>query len=347
MTLVMRVDELSVLPNDLMVLHHHHLNLRQKNSTEVIDQEIFTQWSIHLALFLNQSADEIEAILAQLYEAYQSKNIEYSLKIINRFLVFPGYPFLTRVNFVEHINYICHYLGLAIQKDIPKVPIFAFHKTASSFISVVFCRLFDVLPTVLSFDHFSGMPAWVNAFSKWGGVVHDHYYPSQPNLDLLYEAGIKKCVIHTRHPVDTLVSFAFHMVKINSNLDKEKVIDETARAALVRDYLDSEMETFLRYYGEWLRAWRREAISGRMEIIETTYEDMRSDQLSFFKKILAFYNINYQEQLLEKILQDLHIERNGYNYRKASNNEWQKILTSAQIKKIKKIVNEEFPAVNF
>lgn len=320
------------------------MNNKQQNCFEIVDANLFKQWSIHLALFLNQSETNIEAILHQLLKAYQSRTIKTRLNIINKFSYFPGYPFIISGTFVEHINYVCHSLNLAVTKEIPKIPIFAFQKSASSYISVVLCHLFDILPTVLSYEHQIGMSAWANAFSKWGGIIHDHYHPNTSNLKILYKAGIKKCIIHYRHPVNTLISYAFHMVNRTLYIDKEKLTNEAERIALVRDYLNQNMEMILCRYSSWLRAWRKEGASGQMEILETTYEDMITDQKMYFARILAFNHINYNESSLEHVLHELRRQRtnNSYNIRKASPNEWQEILTPQQVKRVKRIVDKQF-----
>lgn len=335
------------MPAELLKLHQDVLS-KPLNRAETIDSKLFEQWSIHLALFLNQSKSDIEANLRQLYKTYQSSNVKTCLEVVNQFCHLPGYPFLREKNFSEHINYACHFFNLAREKIIPKIPIFAFHKTASSFVSVVLCQLFDILPSVLSFNHQQHMPAWANAFSKWGGVIHDHYFPSTSNLNTLYEAGIKKCIIHHRHPVDTLISLAFHEAKNNPSVSKDTLADEAACIAFVRNYLDREMELLIHYHSIWLHSWRKEAESGRMEIMETTYEDMKTDQKKFFIRILNYNQIKYDEKSLENVLADLREKQsNNYNFRKATTNEWQEILTPNQIEKMKLLINREFPDVYF
>jgi hypothetical protein len=310
-----------------------------------IQRKCVMNWSKQLAPFLERPVMDVYANLLSLSNAYKWHNIKYCLDVINQFPPLPGYPYMIKADFTDHMEYLHRYLEMIAGKDTPKVPFIAYPKTASSFVCVVLCKLLDILPTSLSFDHIKGMPAWANGFGKWGGITHEHYYPSPENIKLLYDAGIRKCVIHNRHPMNALISFSYHMVDEHLNYSKKQLADPDQRIQLVREYIDSQIENMIRRHGAWQRAWQREAAAGRMEILETSYEDMKSDQLAFFKRILNFYGIAYDQQALEATLQACRPGRfkQLYNFRKAAENEWQEVLTPKQADRAKKIIIEEFP----
>jgi hypothetical protein len=219
-------------------------------------------------------------------------------------------------------------------KIIPKVPIISFPKTGSSYINVILHRLFDVPHTVLSFNHQRGIKSWVNSFSKWGGLTHDHYFPTPVNLALLNNANIRRCIIHTRHPVETFISTSNHY------LDQDLVIDpakKNLRVNLLKDFIDQKIDTYFTGFHNWHQTWRHAAKTHDLVILETHYGDMKQDPAAFFKQILDFCEVPYNEQTLLKLLEELEPEKakGQYNFRKAKHNEWQDVLTNQQIEKIK------------
>jgi hypothetical protein len=342
--------EIEHFPSSILMLHHQHLRLRQPRNLKPVKPRLLKEWCHHLARFLEQSTHEIRANLCALQDAYQTQDLKYCLQVLNnKFPCFPGYPDMIKADFTKHMHYINHYFGQAEHNILPNVPIIAFPKSASSFITTTLCRLFDTYYTVISFNHTQGIPAWIRAFKKWGGILHDHYDPSPTNLQLLYDAGIKKCIIHDRHPVDALISRAHHYLKTEFHIEEELLAHTTQYTALVQAFLEREMEGFLRYHGNWRRRWQQAAASGQIEILNTYYDDMKKDNKSFFENLLQWLGAAYNKELLQSALDHLAPQKNknSYNFRKATSNEWQEILTAKQIEKVKKIVSEEFPDMFF
>ena len=337
--------ESAIIPTGLQDLHNKHLQLQNRVGLSGVGSDLLEYWSAYLSIFLEQDAAQLYEGLSRLYTAYRSSNIECVLDVINDLKILPGYPFITETNFVQHMRYLRYYLGMIVEKDVPKVLFFAFQKTASSFVSVVLCNLLNIAPTMLSFDHIKPMPAWINAFGKWGGVTHDHYYPSPDNLKLLYDAGIKKCIIHHRHPMNVLVSFAFHFVDKHPDRERVQKLDENERLEMARGFLDKEMVSILKYYGSWWRLWQEEADACRMQILNTHYEDMKTDQVSFFTRIMDFYGLDCERANLQRILTKLRPKKNnkGFNYRKASSSEWREVLTLEQRTLAERLIEQEFP----
>lgn len=317
--------------------------INNKPATDIVDLSTlpFKQWSYHLSLFLQHSEIEMEIFLRELYYTYQYKKIKHCLKIIEKIPEFPGYPFMTTGNFSDHINYVCHYLGLTQHNKLPNVPIISFNKTASSYINVVLCRLFDVLPIALSYQHNYGIAAWVNSFKRFGGLTHEHYYPTPHNLHLLRHAGIEKIIIHHREPAETMLSFAFHL--INLAYHKASNLDVNQKTILVREFIDHNMDDIFQTHATWLNAWRKEAKNLRFEIVETTYSELKADSKAFFHKILAYCDITYNQESLHSIIKEIDQKNDaGYNFRKGDSNEWQDFLTPSQKLKMNRGIERLF-----
>lgn len=320
--------------NDQYLHQTLHTNLN------AVDHDLFNEWSGHLSRFLGKSSKKIYRDLIRLFDVYQTKrDVRYCLKVLESFTIFPSYPDLEKGDFVEHIHYVCNYLSLVENNNIPKVPIISFPKSGSSFVNVVLHQLFDMRPAVLSFHHTWGIKSWINAFCKWGGITHDHYKPTRDNLKLLNDANIKKCIIHSRHPVEILISLANHYIDNDLPLDKNSLAEKNTRLKLLRDYFDREIDSYFERFAVWHQAWRNEAKSGNLEVLGTHYDDMKRDQLAFFKCILSFCDVSYDDQKLIKILDDLDPKKakDQYNFRKASTNEWGEVFTDEHIRKIKSL----------
>jgi hypothetical protein len=225
--------EIESLPNEILAPHMQYLHYRQESQPTLVEPSLLQVWSEHLSVFLNLPTNTVNEKLTQLYHAYLGNNLDYCLSIVNTLPAFPGYPFMIKFDFAAHINYVNHYFNQTINNPIPKIPFIAFHKSASSYISGVLCRLFKVNPTVISFNHLKGMPAWIGALGRWGGVLHDHYYPSPSNLELLRSAGIRQCIIHDRHPVDAMISLANHWVDHQLKPDSQQFAGKDAHGELV------------------------------------------------------------------------------------------------------------------
>ncbi len=316
----------------------HYLNSSFEKSRNKIDFDLFNQWSKHLSPFLEKPSPEVFVDLVLLFECYQKEDsIIHILELLDTFPLFPGYHNLGKGDFFAHVHFVCDYFSLTRNKVLPKVPVISIAKSGSSFINTVMHRLFDMRPSVISFKHRKGVRAWVNTLAKCGGITHDHYFPTPENLKLLYDAGIKKCIIHSRHPVETFVSAANHYLDNDIVIDKSILTDQIMRTKLLRDYIDSQIDFYFEHFALWKNIWRNEAKVGNLEIFETQYADMKKNQLAFFKHMLSFYDVPYDESKLMEILVSLNPEtaKNQYNFRKASHNEWQDVLTDTQIKKIK------------
>lgn len=346
MTMENRIDSLS---NEILAPHLEYLRSKQQGQFILVNNATIEQWSINLAAFLKLPKNTVREKLSRLNDAYQLNNLEYCLSIVNSFPALPGYPFMTNFNFSAHINYVNDYLNQTINNQPPKIPIIAFHKSASSYISGVLCRLFKVNPTVISFNHLKAMPAWTKGFAEWGGVIHDHYFPSTSNVALLRDAGIHQCVIHDRHPVEALISRAHHWAARQPTETNQQNPKKNTNIDLIRLYLDRHMDMLISYHGKWRRLWHQEAESHHIKIMNTSYDDMKLDKQLFFENLLYLLGASYDKDLLEKILIDIDTKKNTgvYNFRKASSDEWKETLTKPQIDKLKKLIDVEFPGLYF
>lgn len=296
-------------------------------------------FSHQFAPYLNQPKATIRATLNKLYDAHHIRNMDSYIETLNEFPGFPGYPYYRSGSFLQHMRYASCYFRKTQNKQLPKIPVIATPKSASSYICVILSSLFDIPASILAIKHHEGATPWVNAFGKWGGVTHEHYYPSQDNLEKLQNAGITRCVIHTRDPMESLVSKAFHWIKTENIACRA---DE--RILLAQKFLEPQIEALLEDQATWLKLWRKAAADGKIEILETHYEDMKTNPLAFFKRILSFSGVSYDEQKLVRVLEkhDPRKKRKKYNFRKALKDEWKTVLTPEQIARAKKVIDTEF-----
>ncbi|MBI3631030.1 MAG: sulfotransferase [Candidatus Sungbacteria bacterium] len=276
------------------------------------------KWSADFSSCLDRPQAMVRTDLFYLYEAYLNQDIEYSLRIINTFPFFPGNPYMVLDSFTGHMEFIARYLQ-GVSRRSPKilpVPFIAFSKTASAHIGVALSRLLGLPETVLAYQHQTGLRAWVNSFARFGGITHDHYQPTPENLSLLREAGIRRLIIHRRHPVQTIISHAFHFVRIN--LEPGRVLSREEQITRARDWLDRELDGMMRRYAQWWSGWRREAGEGRIEMLATRYEDMGANPLAFFRRVLAFYGADgIADARIEKVLK----EASSQNFRRGDPDE--------------------------
>lgn len=326
------------ITTDLKELHQKHNTTILQDKTKLFDYFRMRRWSETLARSLSIPQDQSLGILKNLKSCYhRKKQMHCLLDLIDSFELWPGYPFILTGTFEEHVNYVCNYLS-SIENALPSIPIFAFPKSASSYISVVLCNLFNVQPISLSFDHIHAIKPWVNTFSKWGGVVHEHYYPSKRNIKTLIDSGIKKFIVHTRNPINSFISFSYHMVDGYLNYTDHDLLDKDKRKKFAIGYLNKNLNELTKYYNSWSNSWKEISESKDIVVKFTTYEEMKENEKAFFKNMLEFMNLTISNEQLDICLNNLNPSSNkpnNFNFRSGKNNEWLDFLDTKEISKIK------------
>jgi hypothetical protein len=324
---------------------HKQLRQRLPVGMGTDDAGLFDTWSKCLARHLNRPRATVRADLFYLYNGYKNQDAEYCLKLVNSFHEFPGYPFMASGSFSQHMNFACQYLKHAAQRKprVPSIPFIAFSKTASAYISTTLAHILQLPETVLSYQHQTGIPAWVRSFARFGGITHDHYQPTPANLSLLRNLGIKRCIIHRRHPVTTMISHAFHFINLDA---ANRSVHHHEQLALAGGWLDRELEGMLRRYATWWRNWRHEAAEGKIEMLPTRYEDMVDDPVGFFQRLLAFYGFTTFSDSAVKLMLD-KVGYGSQNFRRADPDEWKEILKPSQIETLRRFTAQEFEDYSF
>jgi hypothetical protein len=308
---------------------------------KLISELMLSHWSRQFAEFLDESPSAIKMVLLQLQNIYQARNLKLGVELIDRLSLFPGNPFLNSHSFRRHMSYVRRYFDELSGKQLPRIPFIAIPKSASSYVSVVLCRLLDVNPTVISYRHLIGIRAWVNAFKRFGGVMHDHYYPLPANLKIFHDAGINEVIIHNRHPMDALISKAYHWVK---EVEATKKLTGDDKRVLVNEFCQREMEARFDFQAKWLRGWRAESEAGRITLHLTSFEEMKADKLAFFTRLLSIMNVPYSPWYLRYIIENIESKKNktNFNIRHAETRDWNQILEPGLVKRATNLLADEY-----
>ena len=301
---------------------------------------LLSQWSGHLAPYLGLSKGEVRALFKQLGAVYTRGTVEDAARLISTCRIFPGYPWLASQNFVRHLHFASNYFSQAVvarARGIPAVPIFAFTKTGSSFLTSFFSQWLNIPTAVASLHHAIGMTPWLRCMAEWPATTHDHMAPTPANLARLHASGLKRCVVHVRNPFEVAVSLAHHMVK-------RRGLPKTPEQ--LHAYLDTSMETDMRRYVAWRTLWKQAASGGKIEVLETSYEELRNDFPALALRILDFFGQRGASISALRTQYEAQMEQAGegkFNFRSGTPDEWKETLTPAQVARIRDIAAQTFP----
>ncbi len=192
------------------------------------------------------------------------------------------------------------------------------------------------------FPHCLLLPCRLRAVRGGGLAAKEHIFPSQTNLALLAEAGLRRVFVHLRDPRQATLSWAHFVLHDISRRKLGPLWRRTVppRAVLERGFeavLDWSIERVLPLYVAFARAWTRFAEAGRgFEIALGTYEAFLDDPTAYLRSILAHFGIDAAayDHTAAAAAESVHLRR-------GRKEEWREVFTARQRRRTAALLDPE------
>ena len=126
-----------------------------------------------------------------------------------------------------------------------------------------------------------------------------HLNPSSQNIDLIKKNGVKKVVVTYRDLRDVAVARYHRLMKF----PKQKNDPNFSEYHLMKksDAMNDSIKVVSKDYIQWINGWVEREKNENNFVLFIKFEDLITDSISEFKKILNFYEINLSEKLIKQI----------------------------------------------
>jgi hypothetical protein len=171
------------------------------------------------------------------------------------------------------------------------------------------------------------------------GFAREHLDPTPENIALLQNDGLKM-IFHVRDLRQVAVSLAHYHFSLVSK-GHQVIINNYLRKGLdVRNWI---LEDFYEYaiqcipqIVERIQGWLEVYRQGTIPMLITTYEEFLDDEVEFFRKILAFYDIPLDCFKQSNVPKDCI-----HHFRKGSKDEWREVFPTEQKQRINSMIPDE------
>ncbi|MCP5469412.1 MAG: sulfotransferase domain-containing protein [Chlamydiales bacterium] len=189
----------------------------------------------------------------------------------------------------------------------------------------------------------------LDSLMKKGCLVIHHYPPAKENLEKLSH-HFDRIIVHVRDPRQCLTSMTFHIAK-NLALHMQEEQEYTSVSNLceieadfykysLEQKIDWVIDHFYVNCLDWIARWVDFAENhNELDIMFTSYDDLREHPVEFFTSILAFNGIS-TAQFKEKHLPKK--EKGKLHFRKGDSQEWRSVLTPEQQKRVTAMIPQEY-----
>jgi len=174
---------------------------------------------------------------------------------------------------------------------------------------------------------------FIDDFAKKNTLAQSHLPATPRNLALLSH-HMDRLVIHVRDPRQATLSWTHHLNKVaeKDTLGRDHAIYDPIPEGYFEmsfsDQLSWQIDHHLPHVVRWIEAWVNVAENPKapLKILMTTYEELKENSAALVRKILDFYEIEYQE----KWLVIPPPEPGKAHFRKGDPQEWHRVTSSDQ-----------------
>ncbi|MCB1072318.1 MAG: sulfotransferase domain-containing protein [Chlamydiia bacterium] len=179
----------------------------------------------------------------------------------------------------------------------------------------------------------------LEALIRTESITQEHFDASEDNLLILKEK-LPKLIVHVRDPRQALISWTHHLNKVQHS---EEALDYFL-LSLPKKYfnwsfskqLAWQIDHYFPACVKWIQDWVEASRDDNLEILFTTYELFVENPKEFYTQIFDFYHISSAIDKLPCLPKE-----EIYHYRKGENEEWRKLMTKSQQKKVTKLIPKE------
>lgn len=176
-------------------------------------------------------------------------------------------------------------------------------------------------------------------------LTKQHFIPTELNV-ALFKTLTDRIVIHVRDPRQVLLSWVHHLHVAKTYEDEivfYKDIGKSRAEYLALDFqeqVDLCIKYFLPRATNWINGWlaiqkQEAAKENGLKILLTTYDELVTDEIGLFNKILQFYELDPNIYAFTPAKKNANVR-----FRKGDQNEWKQAFTQEQKNKIASIVPE-------
>ena len=185
------------------------------------------------------------------------------------------------------------------------------------------------------------IPSWVEAFSHSRSIAQGHFNPHESNFKHLLKNDLRKMIFHIRDPRQATLSWTHH---IRSYMERN--LRNQFWPPLPTSYEDWSFESQLSWNIEhhlpilcqWITQWDEVFAEKSFEVLFTSYEDFKLDELQYFKNIVSF--ISHED--IDQEFQPSESFRGRLHFREGKTNEWEGIYSDQQKKQALEFIPDEF-----
>lgn len=176
-----------------------------------------------------------------------------------------------------------------------------------------------------------------------------HIDPTEENISILKESGIKKVLILYRDPRDVAVSRYFHLLKHPKKSWEPNFVDYLSMSK--EEGITDSVKTTIKDTISWIDGWIEEAKKEKERYFVIKYEDILEDRDKIFLEISRFFELSKSENEVKDIL--VEIDKNmkkGFNlkstagnkstFRKGGSGDWKNHFSEKDIESFKKVDGE-------
>jgi tetratricopeptide (TPR) repeat protein len=179
-------------------------------------------------------------------------------------------------------------------------------------------------------------------FSGQGMVSLEHLAPGPIIFDALARFGIRP-IVHLRDPRQSMISWLHYVDREISAFGGDVFYLDVATNwadLTVGQKADWCIDYYFPRIIDWIKGWVAAAnAKPSLDILFTHFEQMKSDEPSFFKTLLSHAGHEYGSFGDSKMNEDTM--RSSANYHLGETDEWRRILNNAQIQKLNQLIPDE------
>ncbi len=204
----------------------------------------------------------------------------------------------------------------------------------------------------ISKSAFRYCPSWSYTLFK------THLNPTKTNIDILKKNNVKKIIVTYRDLRDVVLSRYHRLLKFPKKkgephyLETEKQYSNVSKS----DGINNSIEVVSKDFINWIDGWMEYSKIDKDFVLFCKFEDLVNNPKKEFKKILNFYDISMNENLIDFIVEETkgnkknmveNIKENKYlpwalatNFRSGKIGGWKEEFDSSNIKKFKELCGE-------
>ncbi len=227
--------------------------------------------------------------------------------------------------------------SVAMDRGLPSAFLITQAKSASVTIGNIFSSGFALPTAVYSFVNTGIVESWLRDFMLGGATYVTHLRPTDRNIELLHDSGVKNVIVHIRDPRQQLLSLIHHFRRYPETLTKSQR-ESLGKNDPEQVFSNPMDKSFFADTIWWIDTWYK--ARDKVGLKFTIFEDFIRDRGKFTEKIVSLYGGDTQYFNSAVALG----EHAGIDYHKrlGAIDEWRAVLSPKQIAEVNSLIPSYF-----